>query len=378
MEASRQLFDKFSDYESRQDTAASTQPHPKDVLSRSWSAREGEHDEIVGIDFGRGLMWGHCLWSGKTIGPVPYKAAIQSMIEDTPQNALIVTESAHVGVVRTINSLAQLFTEQELFSLYDGLESRGKTLRLFPHSATRRAGRWVALNAPEGFVDDGKTTDLNDAKIIAYYVGNKNDVSLMKPVRSFVLGDKSRYGRAVRRLSDGVLGPARSLGYKIEDIFPVTLRLAHELYVSCRHTVPLLNDSIQMAIGVMSLVIRETPAACAGEVVDKPVGLLAFRGRVPGYRFWKRHVLMMSPWHHAAGIFRSNLMYHRYPSILKARLGIEGNKKPAIACFDDDQNATRVAVSREMRADLKTLYGRAVEIASDSGLPHYEVLENTT
>lgn len=378
MEASRQLFDKFSDDESQQEAVAAYPTRRKDVLSRSWLAPEREHEEIVGIDFGRGLMWGHCLWSGKTIGPVPYKAAIQSMIYDTPTNSLIVTESAHVGVARKINSLAQIFTGEELFALYDGLESGGKTLRLFPHSATRRAGRWVALNAPAGFVDEGKTTDLNDAKIIAYYVGNKNDVSLMKPVRSFTIGDKSRYGRAVRRLSDGVLGPARSLGYKIEDIFPLTLRLAHELYVSCKHTVPLLNDSIQIAIGVMSLVIRETPATHAAAVADEPAGLLVFRGRVPGYRFWKRHVLMMSPWHHAAGIFRSNLMHHRYPSVLKARLGIAGNKKPAFSCFNDDQNATRVAVSREMRSDLKTLYGRAVEIASDAGLPHYEVLENTT
>ena len=373
MEASQELFDKFSvDSEDRSVRPARTAAAHAASL-RPWCGNR-QYDEIVGVDFGKGRMWCYCLWSGKTIGPVPYKRAIRCLIEDTPDNSGIFAESAHVGNSRTVSSLAQLFTEDELTGLYDGLERRGKTLRLFPQSATRRIGRWVEMNAPPGFVDSGKTTDLNDAKIIAYYVGHRNDISLMLPVKSFEFSDKSRYGRLVRRLSDCVLGPARSLGYKIEGIFPVTLRLADDLYTACRHTVPLLGDGLSIAIGVMSSVISEVPVAYAGGL-ESPAHMLVYKGRAPGYRLWKRYVMMMSPWHHGAGIFRSNLMYHRYPSILRSMLGVDGGKRLVFAGFDDDQNAKRLEASKALRHDLKSLYTTAVSIAGDSGLPKREVLE---
>lgn len=365
------FFDKFSIEDSPINTTLSPQVDNGCLEEKK---AVNEFSEIVGVDFGHGNMCCHFLKHGIDLENIPYKKAIGFLIDETPENCLVVAESAHLGNRRTVDSLAQLFTEEELATLNDGLSRGSKTLALFPQSATRRVGRWVFRNAPEGFVTEDKTTDVNDARILAYYVGHKNDLSLMSPVSSFVLTKACIYGRLARRHANRVLGPARSLGYAVGELFPVTSRLAEELYRRLSPTKPVLGDSLSISLGVLATVVFERPAiASNGE--SSIASVSTYKGRVPGYRFWKKNVLMMSPWHHKAGILRSNLMHHRYHSMLKSTLGLRGHSRLDFAEFSDEQHRIKREFSRAFRHDLKALYLSAVDMATESGLPHKELLE---
>lgn len=351
--------------------------------SASW-CDPGQHEEIVGADFGRGQLWGHMLYRKEDFGPIPSRNAFDYFVEKTPPNSLIILESAHGARPRTIKSLAQPFTAEEIVTGVRRVAESGRRLMLFPESQTRRIASLVE-ELTEGFVSGEKASDLNDAKVLAYYVGRINKISLISPPRDithFATCGRRIYGRLARNVSNSVLNPARTLGYEISELFPTINDLAHALHTAHKYTVPLLGDGIAVAAGIVSFVVFENPNV-ADRVDDRPPSLLVYRGRAPGWRFFKEDVLMLSPCHRHGGVFRSNVYYHRFHSILKGRMvslgyDVDRHKRLKFWEFDATQDIVRQEVMRSVREQLKTLYLAAVAMCESAGLPRFELLESAS
>ena len=355
-----------------------------DVFDRPWMKNKKNEiwqpSEIVGVDFGRGKMSCYFLRAEKTPRAVPNREAIDFLVKDTPPGCLIVTEAAHMATPRTNKSLAQPFTQEELIYAAEAIAASGRRLMLFPQSMTRRVAAVVENMSPE-FVTKNKSSDINDAKIIAYYVGNVNGISLMNPVTCFDVSDKSRFGRLVRRSSNRVLNPARNLQYSsaVGDLFPKTYEIACELFTSLKYTVPLLGETLSTAIGFASMVMFENSAA--GEfAAGHPASVFVYKGNFPGWRFFKEEVVMMSPCHHRGGIFRSNIYCHRLRTMVRQRLAEEGEeftggKRISWAELTPEQDRIRRKVAFDLREDVRTAYKAALAICVSQGLPRLELLE---
>lgn len=331
---------------------------------RTWADPQSS-TEIVGVDFGGGAMHCHFLRAGNDMAGIPLSGSLQ-YLRTLKRGTLIVAERAHMAVPQTAKSLAQPFTEEELLDFYSACDASGLTLRLFPHAHTRKAREWVAANAPDGFVEREKSTDINDARAIAFYVAHFNGNALAAPPKDFRFTDNRRYGAFVRRRSNVVLAAMKSRGYDGQ-VFPEIVAFASRLHNAVG--------------GVGSFVHCKAAISIASTVVgyhSDGLSRFTYKGRAPGVNFWKRNVLMMTPNHRRGGIARANLCRDRFrpffAEFADAR-GVTVKVGPRYIPFGDFtpelENCRRDAW-RQVRADLKNAYRVAVEMSS--GLPSCDLL----
>jgi hypothetical protein len=349
------------------DDEQSASPAVADIacVDRSW-CQPSQHVDVVGVDFGRQGMCAYSLRSGRAFS-IPCGGEIRWLLS-LPAKTLVICEWAHLAVPQTEQSLAQFFTEPELLHLYDGLRSRGITLRLFPHyHSGPRARVWAAVRFP-GVVDVNKSDDANDAKALALYVAHCNGVSLANPPETFGRSACRDYGTEVIRAANRVLNAERVRGYKGTK-FPSVVALGRRIHRRCHSS---FIDH-QRAVSIAALI--------ATEINGKAVFFVR-NGRVPGARFWMRYVLRFTPFHHRGGIARSNLMKHRFPPFFvkhAARHGVSvkhGNKRTHFGAFSDAQDEARRSALRSMRSGVIEAYRIGVKEAEKMGLEQYEILNN--
>lgn len=336
-------------------------------VSRSWCDPR-MHTEIVGADVGCGYVNLHSLRSGYDHDKIHVSQFINA-IPMLPKGSLFVCEDAHLAVPQTQKSLAQPWTACDLLAIYRACEERGITIRMFPHAHTTKVRLWSAANAHSGFVDAEKSSDINDARALAFFVEHNNSLSLVRPRMSFDRSPIREYGRAVRGYSNTVLNASRSIGYgsgKFRHIEAVASRLRLIDVSGVRFI-----DNEMSSLSVASLVCHE--------LEGRPVRF-TYRGLALGARSWMRHVLAMTPCHHRGGVARSNLMRWRYPSYLRGVAGPRGvtlRSGPKLLPFHEltkEQVELRREETARARTQLRQAYREAVALSA--GFDPLEVLDH--
>ena len=349
-------------FEDRQ--AAPTAVSDSGCTARPW-CNPSDHTDVVGVDFGKGEM--HLYWcSTGRRRKVDASSAIYTLLSISP-GTLLTGEWAHLAVPRTKKSLAQPFSADDLLRLYSGLRERGVTLKLFPHAHSgTRAMAWAAHSVPELF--GAKKTDANDAMAIAMYVKHCNGVSLANPPRSFVRCTRREYGRAVAQHANIVLNAERNGTYQGK-----TFRHVISLGVA-------IGKKIDRRLG--KIACCSIAALIATEVRGEPC-MYVRDGKAPGASFWLRHVARMTPFHHRAGICRSNLMRHAWRPFFKAyalRRNVSVGAKNKYVPFgqhDAAQRGMRTEAMRAFRHAIRDAYKSGVEIAAKRGFQPLDPMAST-
>ena len=321
--------------------------------------------EIVGVDFGGGLMHMHFLCAGVDKGPCDPLDGLAILL-NLPSKTLVVVEDAHISIPQTARSLSQPFTADQLTSLYVGIQKFGSVLRVFPHQHSRKAREWAALHAPSGFVEREKSDDANDARALAYYVAKYNGISLRKPSGSFEESAARHYGKIVRRTSNIALAAVkvdRHLGQKFPLLTAFALRLLNSLDPSFDFV------SEKVAISIAASVVHER---------DGELFRFLYNGRVPGFHFWKDNVMKFTAFHHKAGIARANLCRDRFrPYLAQFALARgervkDGARYIRHADFTASAECIRKQAWAHVRRDLRASYRMAVAMSAD--FPGFNVL----
>ena len=332
-------------------------------VARPW-CDPARHTDVIGVDFGKGEV--HAYWCSTGRKKKADASSARHLLLSLPAGTLVVGEWAHLAVPRRRKSLAQPFTAEELLHLYGGLRSRGVTLKLFPHahSGTRAMG-WAACHFDE--LAGAKKTDANDAMAIALYVKHCNDVSLANPPKSFAICNRRNYGLAVAKHANIVLNAERSGGYRGK-----TFRHVINLAVAIKK---------QTKLGMIAC--YSIAALIATEIDGKPC-MYARDGKPPGAWMWARNVARMTPFHHYAGIARSNLMRHSFRPFFKAyaeKRGVLIGSKAKYLPFgqhDNKQRAIRTEAMRAFRRAIIEAYRAGVAIALTRGFYLFDPMASLT
>lgn len=336
------------------------------TVARTW-CDPSKYMEIVGCDFGGGRMHYHELYAERDDCVSIDRVA--ETLESFPRGTLVVVERAHFATPQTPKSLAQPFTADQLIDTYGRCERAGVTIKLFPHQHTRKARDWAAVATGGKLVELGKSSDINDARGIAYYVRHNNGVSLSNPSTAFTRPTRTLYGEAVRRQSNIVLNAARARGYNGE-VFPAVAKLARAIAHSCATPSSFIDDKSAFSIA----------ASIASEIDGEPVRF-AYNGRTVGADFFLKTVLRFSSVHHRGGVCRSNLCWHRFrPFLAKfAKLHGEstkdGNRYRKFCDFTPSQDEIRRRCWKLVRHEIKAAYRFAVD--HSAGLSLCEILSVT-
>jgi hypothetical protein len=330
-------------------------------------ATPANHSEVIGMDFGGGKISYHCVRSGREESGSSL-GNLFALVESFPGRALLLTENAH-ATPQTDKSLSQPYTKEELFDFLELCQKRNITVRYAPCYHTRKVREWVAENGPDGFVEAEKTTDLNDARALAYYAENNNRLSMIKPWETFDRCPSREYGSLVRGISNNNLNASRTFGY------------------DCRalRTISDLADGILNRVATKNSFFSKKPAAfaiaslVACEIDGMPVRF-TYQGNQPGLGFFKRKVLLMSPCHHDGGVARSNIMWHAlrpWLSGFASRNGTsfkDGASYIRFADFSEEQERVRLAGMKQFRKEIAEAYRCAVELCKS--FSPYEVLDH--
>jgi hypothetical protein len=346
------LFDKFEPPVGEQ---KSSLPNGD---ARSW-CDPSRHTEVVGIDFGSGRANLHLLREGRDIVGVLFKD-FTSVVKSLPHGCLAVCDDAHLGRPQTSRSLAQPFAAGQLREIYDTFATMNSLLRLFPHQNSRKAREWAANHCEDGLVDSDKTTDINDARALAFYVGHNNSIALRKPPSNFDRGDVREYGALVREASNIVLNAARVRGYSGE-VFPSIATVARKLLNRVGEVRGFVNNE-KVAFTIAALTMTE---------IEGVPFRFTFNGKQIGSKAFLTHVVMSSSCHYRGGVARSNLMWHRFRAFFSDIASAAGEpvkvgrKFVPFGSFTDEQELQRRMAMKAFRKQIKEAYRVAVELAGE-------------
>jgi hypothetical protein len=330
-------------------------------VARTW-CDPTKYSEIVGVDFGSKAVHFYMAMSGRS-GSISFESFV-SWTKNLNPNTLVLCEWAHLAVPQTSRSLAQPYKASELLHLYKLCANRGITLKLAPdaHTGTRMR-LWVASRHPE-LIKDGKKSDLADAKALAVFVKECNEVSLANPPSSFEILPSRAFGREVTKRSNVVLNAERTADYHGR-FFPTLMKLARKVQRRC-------GCKLKVAATVVSTL------ACEHE---GKLYLFTCRGQVPGRRVWMGCVLRMSPWHYCGGTGRSNLMWHAFRSYMK-KYGEDngvifrpGKSYKKVALMNEREKAVRSAALRSFREMLLRAKEVCIAKATEMGAGHMELTD---
>ncbi len=329
-------------------------PRGDSRICRCW-CNPAQFVDVVGVDFGGGRM--HLYSAAKGRGwDVDVSVAIDELLS-LQSGTLAVGEPAHLATPRTKKSLAQPFTEKQLLFLYQSCSHSGITVKLYSHYHSGvRARVWAAKRFPS--IQSAKKTDAADAMALALYVMHCNAVSLADPPSSFDRCPKRDYGIAVREYSCVALNAERTTGY-IGRHMPHVIELGEGIWRKTGRSI-----GKKACYSIASLI--------ATDINGVPF-MFFTRGRVPGVEMWWRNVARMTPFHHRAGVARSNLMRHAFRQFLRRfgkNNGVNMGTKNKIVPFgdhDDVQAVIRTRCMQAFRRTVKHCYRAGVEIALKKG-----------
>ena len=230
-------------------------------------------------------------------------------------NSTLICEYAHLGCPRGERSLSQPFTAEELLTFYDNLKEKNITLKLFPQQSTPRACAYSGL----------PKSDENDVKSIYLLLKDFPEISLMNPPKSFDVSDKRETAWTMKDEINYTLNIARRYSYNdegdmntraIKELFPKMLtdlseetKEAFGISEKSKYQVSRSGqyEKGELNMNNISKVQLYSVLAC---LQTEKGHLRTVNGKTPSWKFVKRYLLCMTPFHFRGGVARSNLYYH--------------------------------------------------------------------
>lgn len=264
-------------------------------------------------------------------------------------NSTLICEYAHLGCPRGERSLSQPFEADELLTFYENLKEKNITLKLFPQQSTPRACAYSGL----------PKSDENDVKSIYLLLKDFPEISLMNPPKSFDISDKRETAWTMKDEINYTLNIARRYSYNderdmntraIKELFPKMLTdLSEETKeafgISEKSKYQVTKSGYykkgDLNMNKISKVQLYSVLAC---LQNEEGELRTVNGKTPSWKFVKRYLLCMTPFHFRGGVARSNLYYHgmRNYIISKAKqkgLTLKGKKRGGF--FNDQGTAIK-------------------------------------
>tara|TARA_R110000824_G_scaffold258772_1_gene447670 strand:- start:223 stop:1296 length:1074 start_codon:yes stop_codon:yes gene_type:complete len=269
----------------------------------------------------------------------------------------LVCEYAHLGCPRGERSLSQPFEAEQLLTLYRDLEDAGIILKLFPQQSTPRACSYSKL----------PKNDKNDPRSIYNLLKDFPEISLMNPPSSFEVSDKRQLSWDMKDDINYTLNLARRYKYLDKEdentklIESLMSEMESELSESTKEIFGVANcrylkgqkDEIKDGVlkkgrsvgdirwAKVSMTQLYSVLAC---LQDQEGKLRLVNGKLSSWKFIKRYVLGMTPFHFRGGVARSNLYYHGMKNYIISEgkeVGLILKGKSRGGFFKDDKKTFR-------------------------------------
>jgi hypothetical protein len=229
-------------------------------------------------------------------------------------------ERAHFGVPQQQEaSLAQYFTSEQLLKFYSDCEEKGINLRFYSERLMPKMLQYA------GFAQEDKSDYIDPVAAYEYIMARPNvQATLMKPPKSFDLDPLREEGNQFREMTNKHLNVARFNGY--ENINSEWIKnnietIAEQLSNTAKSAFGLDEKShfkIKAKQGQINLNKVKLPQMYSVLATLKDLkGNLRLRDNpkmynkeLPGWKFIKKYVIPMSPFHFRGGVARSNLYHH--------------------------------------------------------------------
>lgn len=234
-----------------------------------------------------------------------------------PQGSSIWGERAHFGVPRSEYSRAQYFTQSELFKFYDECERANINLRFYSERLMPKMLQYA------GFKNEEKSDEIDPVAAYEYIMARPNvQNTLMKPPKYFGNSPLRDEGNAFRDLTNKHLNVARFNDYQnvnTEWIYENIELIASKLSDTAKSVFGLDEKShfkTKLNKGKINVNKIKLPQIYSVLSLLKDLnGNLRYRNNphtkeLPGWKFIKKYVVPMSPFHFHGGVCRSNLYYH--------------------------------------------------------------------
>lgn len=257
-------------------------------------------------------------------------------ILELPKGTKVVSEEAHLGTARRGLSKSQPYTAEELLQFYDNCENNGIEMRLFPQQSTFRAQQYYRTkhNLSE---EDFPKSDENDPKAIHELLIDYTEISLSRPKTTFMEDPVREEGYAFKSDLNIHLNHARASepkAYAYEDDGCKKFIIDHiDLIRSLvsgvtQEAFGLGEESLYKKTGKVNLNKMKMTQfySVVASLIDYHGNprYRASTGALPGWKFIKKYVIPMSPFHRRGGVARSNLYHHGLKNYLKNQAEIKG------------------------------------------------------
>lgn len=244
-----------------------------------------------------------------------------------PKGSSIWGERAHFGVPRTEFSKAQHFTSSELLKFYTSCEENGIKLRFYSERLIPIILQYAGFQ---------EKSDYNDPVAAYEYIMARPNVqaTLMKPPKTFDPIPVREEGLEFRELTNKHLNVARFNNYEnvnTEWIKNNIQTIANQLSDTAKSVFGLDEKShfkVKDKKGQINFNKIKLPQIYSVLSLLKDLkGNTRLRNNpksyvkdVPSWRFIKKYVVPMSPFHFRGGVCRSNLYYHGMKNWINAQV----------------------------------------------------------
>jgi len=257
------------------------------------------------------------MYDGKTCTLLTKTELLTVITKMNPGDSLV-GEYAHFGVPRVGLSMAQPFTENELSAIYDKCTECGIVFELFPQMSTPRALYYSDVNNMESAKDPDP-----DAEAIWNLLQDYPEISLMSTPVDFSTNPKRQEGYdaidRLNRMLNLVRGVGKAGYMQEEDANWQFLRnnlddIVKELSPETLSAFNLTEDGRYKKTGKINF--NQIKLAQVYSILailqnhDGTKRIRKYTKKLPGWKFVKRHIIRMSPFHLKGGLLRSNLYWH--------------------------------------------------------------------
>ena len=354
-----------------------------------------ENQRLVTVDFGGNKGYVYDTATGKTREfKVIHK--VLDFLRTLPAGTQVVGEYAHLGVPMTRRSRAQMFSADELTSLYADLDKNGVDIRFWPQTQTPKA-RDMAANA--GVISRSKT-DENDARAIAWHVQNVGTMPLMKPRTgrngefTFDASPRRKHGNAVVSHSNMTANQMRRFKYRRipgeygDALLDFVAGFKDQLLTLSEDAVSFLDiTASKSALKKGELVANRAPVEksvglwnlllTVATEVDGEVQMITYGGKPLGWNCYRTVVLHLGPNHLKGGVVRSTLMSTRFRNwsnkYAQKNFGVEIPRKGKPGSFGDPRVEEAFQAARKAyKKALREVYRLLVRVCERENLNRVE------
>ena len=293
--------------------------------------------ELVIVDCGKNTS---TLLKDGTVHTFPHNKLFNE-ITSLPRGTRVVSEEAHLGTPRRGLSKAQPYTDEQLLTLYKECYKKGIDLRFFPQQSTFTARQYYRTkhNLTE---EDFPKSDDNDPRAIHEFLTDKPKTSLSLPKDGFdvdlVREDGNKFKQSLNKhLNFARASEPKAYGYEDDGCRAWLNKNIEELAASLS---PLAQEAFGLIdenrykktnkLNLNSIKMTQLYSIVATLVdYDGTPRTRESTQNIPGWKFVKRYVLSMTPFHRKGGVARSNLYHHGIKNWLKNQCAKEGVDVPA-------------------------------------------------